>query len=506
MNSPPDEEGCPKSEINSPPLEGQGWSTPFNEAKYKALLEGHEIVEIFLSEPLNTGLFRLESEFYTAKSFKLKKHYLGSEIIDFVQYGTSEELNEIFEGFPILRLNEFDSYFIAKPSKYCKVIDKSTYDSLKLRKDDVLICRTNGNPKLVGKSALVPQNYDYAYASYLFKIRPKRSLINSATLVVYLNSKYGRIEIEKFSMASNQVNFSPAKFRELRIPNLGALLNERIELVVYKSYSSLLKSKYLYQQAETLLLETLNLKDFQPSYDPINVKGFKESFLSTGRLDAEYYQRKYENVISHIAEQKHDHLANIVTIKKSIEPGSDVYSEEGLPFLRVADYNKFGIEVPEKKLNYSFCKENKEILEQLKPKKETILFSKDGSVGTAYMLRSDADFITSGAILHLVVKDKKQIIPEYLTLVLNSKLVQLQAERDAGGSIILHWRVGEIENVVVPIIDYTKQKEIAELVEESFQLKSQSEHLLETAKRAVEIAIEEGEEVGMEYLQKIIKL
>ena len=64
---------------------------------------------------------------------------------------------------------------------------------------------------------------------------------------------------------------------------------------------------------------------------------------------------------------------------------------------------------------------------------------------------------------------KKQIIPEYLTLALNSKLVQMQAERDAGGSIILHWRVGEIENVVVPIIDYTKQEEIAELVEESFK-------------------------------------
>ncbi len=272
-------------------------SSPFNESNYKALLEGLEIAEIFISEPLNTKLFRLESEFYTAKSFDLKKHYIGSEIIDFVQYGTSEELNENLEGFPVLRLNEFDSSFIDKPSKYCKLIDKSIYDSLKLQKDDVLICRTNGNPKLVGKSALVPQNYDYAYASYLFKIRPKRSLINSATLVVYLNSKYGRIEIEKFSMASNQVNFSPAKFRELRIPNLGALLNQKIEQVVYDAFTLLKKSKDLYKQAETILLETTGLKDFKPSKDPINVKGFQESYLSTGRLDAEYYQKKYEDYL-----------------------------------------------------------------------------------------------------------------------------------------------------------------------------------------------------------------
>ena len=84
------------------------------------------------------------------------------------------------------------------------------------------------------------------------------------------------------------------------------------------------------------------------------------------------------------------------------------------------------------------------------------------------MLRKDEDLITSGAILHLTVKDKTQILPEYLTLVLNSKLVQMQAERDAGGSIILHWRVSEIENVVVPIIDYPIQEQIAALVEESF--------------------------------------
>jgi len=117
------------------------------------------------------------------------------------------------------------------------------------------------------------------------------------------------------------------------------------------------------------------------------------------------------------------------------------------------------------------------------------------------LLRKDLDGITSGAILHLTVKDKKQIIPEYLTLALNSKLVQMQAERDAGGSIILHWRVGEIENVVVPIIDYTKQQEIAELVEESFRLKKQSENILESAKRAVEIAIEENEVEALKYIE-----
>jgi restriction endonuclease S subunit len=67
--------------------------------------------------------------------------------------------------------------------------------------------------------------------------------------------------------------------------------------------------------------------------------------------------------------------------------------------------------------------------------------------------------------------------PEYLTLVLNSQLVQMQAERDSGGSIILHWRINEIEKVLIPTIDLKIQKEIGQLVEESFLLKTKSEKI-----------------------------
>lgn len=78
----------------------------------------------------------------------------------------------------------------------------------------------------------------------------------------------------------------------------------------------------------------------------------------------------------------------------------------------------------------------------------------------------------------------------------------MQAERDAGGSIILHWRVGEIENVVVPIIDFDKQQQIANLIEQSFSLKKQSEYLLEVAKKAVEIAIEKDEEIALSFIKQ----
>jgi restriction endonuclease S subunit len=245
-------------------------------------------------------------------------------------------------------------------------------------------------------------------------------------------------------------------------------------------------SQTLYRQAEELLLETIGLKDFQPSQKGTNIKTFKESFLATGRLDAEYYQPKYEEVIVKIKEQQYDTLGNLANIKKSIEPGSNAYSDDGLPFIRVSDYNKFGITTPDKYLSDSFRRENTVLLKSLYPTKETVLFSKDGSVGTAYMIHEDVQAVTSGAILHLTVKDKSKILPEYLTLALNSEVVKTQAERDSGGSIILHWRINEIEKVVIPVVSYEIQCQIAELINQSFSLRRESKRLLEEAKEMVE--------------------
>ncbi len=465
------------------------------------MLEGLEVNETSIKLINQTENLRLESEFYTSLSFNLENYFLGVDIIDFVQYGTSKELNEESKGYPVLRLNEFDSSFISTPSKFCEKIDSEVFSSLRLLQNDVLICRTNGNSKYVGKSALVPEDTQYAYASYLFKIRPITELINSSTLVAFLNSKFGRVEIEKYSMASNQVNFSPAKFKQIRIPKFTKSLNKKVEKLTFRAFESLKISKQTYTQAEQLLLSEIGLQNFTPSMEAVNIKSFADSFATSGRLDAEYYQPKYEQIVTQIEQQQHDHLDNLVTIKKSIEPGSKYYTDEGLAFLRVADYSKQGLTEPQKYLSDEFIQENAEKIALLKPKKDTILFSKDGSVGTAYQLREDFNGITSGAILHLNIKNEEKLLPEYLTLVLNSELVQLQAERDAGGSIILHWRVSEIESVVIPIISLEKQQQIADLVEQSFALKQQSEHLLEVAKRAVEIAIEESEDVAMAYIK-----
>ena len=368
----------------------------------------------------------------------------------------------------------------------------------RLSANDVLISCVGAN---VGFASIVPDNVGEAnIVRNVALIRSLNPTVSNHYLLAYFLSKYGKELFIRMATGNAQplVSLDYIKTIPVYIPN--EKFQIKIKDAIESAKKNLDESQIIYAQAEAMLLEAIGLADFEPSREPVNVKSFKESFLATGRLDAEYYQIKYEQIIQRIKAQPHDSLQNLVLMTKSIEPGSNAYADEGLPFIRVSDFNKYGLSEPAVKLSKEYYRENVHDLEALKPKKGTILFSKDGSVGVAYLLRENLNAVTSSAILHLNILNKEKVLPEYLTLVLNSTLVQMQAERDAGGSIILHWRMSEIENVVVPVIDIDIQKKIAKLIEESFTLKKESEHLLELAKKAVEVAIEQGEAAGMKLL------
>jgi type I restriction enzyme S subunit len=365
-----------------------------------------------------------------------------------------------------------------------------------LNKGDIVITKvgTPSYPSMVYEHELV------ALSRTVLGLKDIRD-INKYYLLVFLRSKYGFSQLQRHRELTIQYQLTLERTKRTLVFVPSDNFQNLTETIVHKFIEGINKAKTLYAKAESILLEECGFFNYKLSKSPYNFKNLKDSFGSTKRLDAEYYQVKYEQIVEIIRNQKHDVLQKIASISKSIEPGSNNYTEDdGLPFYRVSDYNKFGLSKPDKELTNSFVADNKELIEKLKPKKGTILFSKDGSVGTAYLLRDDLDGITSGAILHLKVKKSKEILPEYLTLALNSKLVQMQAERDSGGSIILHWRKEEIEQVVVPIIDFTKQKQIAELIEESFKLKIESERLFEIAKKSVEIAIETDEKTAIKFI------
>jgi type I restriction enzyme S subunit len=452
----------------------------------------------------------MDAEFYSRKNIQALANLVAKNALPITKFVTVSDGNHMTisdyycddGGVPYYRGTDIYNFFIEQANSPLRIeqraFDVPNMRRSHLKKGDVLMSIVGA---IIGNLSLVTTDAKATCSCKLAIMRPTD--ISPNFLAVYLKSYYGQNQIQKYKRGAAQTGLILEDFDQILIPDFSKNFRAKIAALVDLTYGITKQSQSTYANAEALLLDILGMADFSPSAEAINVKSFKDSFAATGRLDAEYYQPKYEQMVEHIKVQSHDRLIELADIKKSIEPGSDAYSEdeEGLPFLRVADYSKYGMTKPQKCLNTTFVAENQAELEVLKPKKGTILFSKDGSVGEAYCLREDADFITSGAVLHLTVKNPDEVLPDYLTLALNSKLVKMQAERDAGGSIILHWRVGEIENVVVPLVDMPTQEKISALVKESFSLKAKSERLLDVAKRAVEIAIEQDEDAGMAYIE-----
>lgn len=467
-------------------------------------MDGLECKEIMRSELERT--IRIDSEFYTkiaihiSEMLQINPHNSLTTYVN-VSDGNHMGISEHFsdEGVPYYRGQDAGTFFIENSNPVC--IDEKTFalpvmKRSHLKKGDVLLSIVG----TIGSLSLVYSDRNATCSCKLAILRPNDNK-KAELLATFLSCKYGQAQIARFTRGAVQKGLILEDMDQLIVPIFGDRVIEAINNTIQSAYQLQGKAEICYHDAEKNLLSSLNIQIKDQTIPVIAEKSFAESFMRTGRLDAEYYQPKYDSLFEAIEQFACKPLggsSGIVTIKKSIEPGSDAYQNEGIPFVRVSDVSKFEVSEPELFLSDDVI----ENAESLFPQKDTILFSKDGSVGIAYKVEEDMRIITSGALLHLTVRDTDTVLPDYLTLVLNSPIVQLQAERDANGAIIQHWKPSEIEKVVIPVLDMSIQREISDKVQESFALRHKSKELVEYAKHAVEMAIEQGEDVALEWLKE----
>jgi len=474
-------------------------------------MDGIECSLLNLQEVKKAG-FRFDSDYYSKSNLKLSKliNEIGTKTIG--EYGGRLDCSAFYPSItgyysndrnliPFLRVNEIKNGLVAITDSTVflppQVIEDNSTTIALAYPGDIIIAK-GGNT--LAKVGLVTNDYpQYATCRDVIILRTNNLKgLNKYYLWAFLHSGYGQRILWRSASQTGQPHLTLPAILNIKIPD-NLSLQKTMEQIYEQSVALQKQAEHIYGEAETLLSRTLKYKKAS-QHGPVTAKKLlSESFLKTGRLDAEYYQPKYDALFEALSCFNCKPLGGgkgIVRIKKSIEPGSEAYLEEGIPFVRVSDVNKYGIAKTEVFIDHNTVQN----IESLYPKKDTILFSKDGSVGIAYKVENDSKFVTSGALLHLIVRNTKEVLPDYLTLVLNSPVVQLQAERDSNGAIIQHWKPSEIEQVVIPVLDMPTQEIIAAKVQESFALRRKSKELLEYAKQAVEMAIEQGEEVALAWL------
>ncbi len=464
-------------------------------------MEGLEINTVLLSDCIDLDYgYRFDAEFYKKEDIVLNNRiiscphnkladlttkidvgYVGSMVCEY----TNEKTAPI-----LLQTKNIAEFFVNAADM--KRINPTFHNSLQkslVRFENILIARSGsfGNASIYLEREVVN-------SADIIIVEADKNRINPYYLVAYLNSRLGRRQLYRFASGGLQGHINLTILEQLHVVLPSVRFQEKVEQTIQKAYSYTQLATKNYALCEQMLLFEIKLNHWTPDNDTVSYNRFSD-FVNSGRLDAEYYQPKYDNLFSRLSKFETKRLGDIVQIHKSIEPGSDAYQNQGIPFMRVANLSKFGFSDADIHLSPD------EYRDVIRPKQNTILLSKDGSVGIAYKVEQDMDVITSGAILHLTITDN-EFMPDYLTLVLNSVIVGMQAERDVGGSIIQHWKPSEIENVIIPKLSQEIQQEITNKIRESFALRKESHRLLDFAKTMVETAIEQSEDAAMKLLNQ----
>jgi len=441
---------------------------------------------------------RLDSEF-------LKKEYLSIyEILDKKECDKLAQVcswitqgpNPVFSdsGIPCLTGRNINKGRVSYTNT--DIVSTAEYENLKrfqLRIGDTLI--TLKGKGSIGKIGYVIDNRKAIFSRDIGIIRPNK--IDSAYVNAFILSKYGTKLVERGETGgTGQSTLATSYLKNIDIPRVG--IEKEIGELVISSENILSKSQQTYAKAENILLSEVGLEDFTPSTDPVNIKNFSKSFASSGRLDAEYYQRKYDDIENEIKKHnKTDTLNNLIIKIDTGEYSPEYFHKdemEGLTFY-IRSTNIKGGQV---EFDDDYYVRRNEFVRIAR--KGAILTARVGSIGVFGEVREELNgAVYSDNVLCFYLPDT--FIPSVYTLLFNTKVFFEMIDRLARGSVQQRLNQETLKDLIIPVIPYTQQQRIATLVEESFALKQQSGVLLDVAKRAIEIVIEENEAIALEFIK-----
>ena len=96
-----------------------------------------------------------------------------------------------------------------------------------------------------------------------------------------------------------------------------------------------------------------------------------------------------------------------------------------------------------------------------------------------------------------------EINSETLLLLMKSLPIQALLKQGCSGTILTAILPDALKAIKLPLIRKEVQNELAAKVQESFALRKESKRLLDLAKHAVEVAIEQGEDAAMKLLEDV---
>lgn len=403
------------------------------------------------------------------------------------------------KGIPFLRVNEIKEGLVKLTESTAflpqHILDANT-GTIAIGYPGDLIIAKGGNT--LAKVGLITSQYEkYALSRDIILVRTNDLQgYNKFFLWLFLHCEYGQALLWRTASQTGQPHLTLPSVNEINLPKYGFSFESIIEKLYKESVNLNDSFGLIYRKAEHLLLKEIGLLNFQPREEPVNVKSFKDSFGLCGRLDAEYYQKKYEDYLSLIEAyfngfEKLDVVCDVKIQNFSPE------RETQYKYIELSNIGKTG--------NITGCttdlgKDLPTRARRVVNANDVIISSIEGSLQSCAIVTSDFDNALCSTGFYVIKSDT--INSETLLVLFKSDLMQNILKQNCSGTILTGINKDEFSSIKIPLVSKKIQIKIAELLNESFELKKQSGHLLKVAKRSVEIAIEENEAEALKYIHQ----
>jgi hypothetical protein len=289
---------------------------------------------------------------------------------------------------------------------------------------------------------------------------------------------------------------SLSSIEQLDVPTYSEQFESTAEALYKKSVQLKNDSGTAYKQADSLLFNALNLTTYTPDTKNTNIKSLKESFGACGRLDAEHYQPKFDE-IEKLIKINSEYFKRVEEIQTYNARGLQPEYVENGPLDVINSKH-----ILEDHLDYDNFEKTSSVFwdQQAKAqvfKDDILVYTTGANIGRINIYQSGKKALASNHVNIIRITGED---PYYVSFVMNSLIGRMQTDKLSAGSAQAELYPKDIAQFIIPFIDKAIQKKIREKIISSLTLKKQSATLLEAAKHAVEIAIEQDEAAGLAYI------
>jgi type I restriction enzyme S subunit len=379
----------------------------------------------------------------------------------------------------------------------CRYITEAKNRELKrscLHPGDIVVTKTG---VYFGKSAVIPESIPEANTiAHVGKITLK-SQYNPYYVSTFLNCKYGYCQLRRRGIKATRPEIKLVEFPDIVIPEFSDRLYSAVEASVRKANTLLELASGTMELSAKLIIDSLAVGSSYAERVSKALVSFKNSFQLTGRLDAEYYQLKYKNYEAAVfgASNGYTFVKNeFVPVKKSCPRTLDNYNYVEIGDIDVGTGSAFANTVATEELP-----DNAKIMTQ----KGDLLVSTVRPNRGAVAILGNGDLLVSGAFT--VLREDGDYPKEVLQVLLRTSMYRDWLLRFNVGTSYPVIKDEDVLNMPIPILGDDIKQDVVAKVNESASLRRQSKQLLEYAKQAVEMAIEQGEDIALAWLKSKVE-